>query len=179
MCADARLADGRPEVDLSALTGESVPVYRSAGLLDTDGPLVFSRDLVFSGTMVTGGAARAVVTATGMRTELGRIAALSQRVHRDESPLERQVKRVAWLIAAVGIGVAAAFLPVGLAAGLAIGAVASFAIGLLVAIVLEGLLPQDGPTTLPSPGRPALVRRPGPRDCGRDAKGDTPSWRFP
>jgi calcium-translocating P-type ATPase len=141
VCADARLADGGLEVDLSALTGESVPVYRSADLLDTDGPLVFSRELVFSGTMVTGGAARAVVTATGMRTELGRIAALSQRVHRDESPLERQVKRVAWLIAAVGIGVAAAFLPVGLAAGLAIGAAASFAIGLLVANVPEGLLP--------------------------------------
>lgn len=100
-------------------------------------------DVRLGSAVVTGGAARAVVTATGMRTELGRIAALSQRVHRDESPLERQVKRVAWLIAAVGIGVAAAFLPVGLAAGLAIGAVASFAIGLLVAIVPEGLLPQD------------------------------------
>jgi len=141
VCADARLADGGLEVDLSALTGESVPVYRSAELLDTDGPLVFSRDLVFSGTMVTGGAARSVVTATGMHTELGRIAALSQRVRREQSPLEQQVKRVAWLIAAVGIGVAAAFLPVGLAAGLTIAAAASFAIGLLVANVPEGLLP--------------------------------------
>ena len=141
VCADARLMDGELDVDLSALTGESVPVYRSAHLLDTEGPLVFSRELVFSGTMVTGGAARAVVTATGMHTELGRIAALSQRVRRDQSPLERQVKRVAWLIAAVGIGVAAAFLPVGLAAGLTIGAAASFAIGLLVANVPEGLLP--------------------------------------
>ncbi|GAA1987448.1 cation-transporting P-type ATPase [Catenulispora subtropica] len=141
VCADARLVDGGLEVDLSALTGESVPVYRSAELLDTSGPLVSSRDLVFSGTMITGGEARAVVTATGMRTELGRIAALSQRVRRDESPLERQVKRVAWLIAVVGVGVAAAFLPVGLAAGLSVGAAASFAIGLLVANVPEGLLP--------------------------------------
>ncbi|NUP53891.1 MAG: cation-transporting P-type ATPase [Catenulispora sp.] len=141
VCADARLMDGGLEVDLSALTGESVPVYRSADLPDTEGPLLASRELVFSGTMVTGGDARAVVTATGMRSELGRIAALSQRVRRDDSPLERQVKRVAWLIAAVGVGVAAAFLPVGLAAGLSIGAAASFAIGLLVANVPEGLLP--------------------------------------
>ncbi len=53
-----------------------------------------------------------------MSTQLGRIAALSQRVGRDESPLEHQVKRVAWLIALVALGAGIAFLPVGLAAGL-------------------------------------------------------------
>ncbi len=141
VCADARLCSGSLEVDLSALTGESVPVYRAADLLDTDGPLLYSRDLVFSGTVCTGGQAQAVVTATGMGTELGRVAALSQRVERDESPLEHQVKRVAWLIAAVGVGAAVAFMPLGLLAGLTVGAAASFAIGLLVANVPEGLLP--------------------------------------
>jgi calcium-translocating P-type ATPase len=141
VCADARLCAGSVEVDLSTLTGESVPVYRAADLLDTDGPLLYSRDLVFSGTVCTGGQARAVVTSTGMNTELGRVAALSQRVTREQSPLERQVKRVAWLIAAVGLGAAAAFLPLGVVAGLSVGAAASFAIGLLVANVPEGLLP--------------------------------------
>ncbi|MEY9842325.1 hypothetical protein ABH941_007611 [Streptacidiphilus sp. EB103A] len=63
-----------------------------------------------------------MVTATGMNTELGRVAALSQGDKRDESPLEHQVKRVAWLIAAVGLGVAAAFVPLGLVAGLSIAA---------------------------------------------------------
>ena len=58
-----------------------------------------------------------LVTATGMGTELGRIAALSQRVGRDESPLERQVKRVAWLIAMVAVGAGIAFLPIGLPPG--------------------------------------------------------------
>jgi P-type E1-E2 ATPase len=81
------------------------------------------------------------VTATGMDTQLGRIAALSQRVGRDQSPLERQVTRAARLIALVAIGAGAAFLPVGLAAGLTVAAAASFAIGLLVANVPEGLLP--------------------------------------
>src|SRR5690348_12058429 len=76
-----------------------------------------------------------------MRTELGRIAALSQRAGREESPLERQVKRVTWLIAAVALGAGTAFLPIGLAAGLSITAAVSFAIGLLVANVPEGLLP--------------------------------------
>jgi P-type E1-E2 ATPase len=88
-----------------------------------------------------GGEAQAMVTATGMSTQLGRIAALSQRVGRDESPLEHQVKRVAWLIALVAVGVGIAFLPVGLAAGLTLTAAASFTIGLLVANVPEGLLP--------------------------------------
>ena len=54
---------------------------------------------------------RALVFATGMRTELGRIAALSERVEPEESPLEHQVRRVAWLIAAVAVVLAAAFLP--------------------------------------------------------------------
>ena len=82
-----------------------------------------------------------MVTATGMRTELGRIAALSQRVGREESPLEHQVKRAAWLIAFVAVGAGLAFLPIGLAAGLSLAAAISFAIGLLVANVPEGLLP--------------------------------------
>ena len=104
-------------------------------------PLLQARDVVFSGTACTGGEAEALVTATGMRTELGRIAALSQRAGPDESPLERQVKRATRLIALVAVGAGLAFLPIGLAAGLSVAAAASFAIGLLVANVPEGLLP--------------------------------------
>jgi calcium-translocating P-type ATPase len=104
-------------------------------------PLLQAPDVVFSGTVCTGGEAQAVVTATGMGTELGRIAALSQRVGREESPLEHQVKRAAWLIALVAVGAGVAFLPAGLAAGLSLAAAAGFAIGLLVANVPEGLLP--------------------------------------
>ncbi|MEE1786690.1 cation-transporting P-type ATPase [Streptomyces sp. SP17BM10] len=139
--ADARLLSGGVEVDLSTLTGESVPVFRSADLTDASGPLLDARDLLFSGSACTGGQARAVVTATGMHTELGRIAALSQRTRREESPLEQQVKRVARLIAVIAVGVGLAFLPMGLAAGLSLSAAVAFAIGLLVANVPEGLLP--------------------------------------
>ena len=86
--ADARLLEGGVEVDLSTLTGESQPVFRSAEFVDTTGPLIDARDLVFSGASCVGGEARALVFATGMRTELGRIAALSQRVEEELSPLE-------------------------------------------------------------------------------------------
>ncbi len=141
VCADARLIAGTIEADMSTLTGESEPVTRSADEPAPHVPLLRAADVVFSGTACTGGAGQGVVTATGMHTELGRIAALSQRVGRDESPLEHQVKRVAWLIALVAVGAGAAFLPIGLAAGLSLAAAASFAIGLLVANVPEGLLP--------------------------------------
>jgi magnesium-transporting ATPase (P-type) len=141
VCADARLITGAVEVDLSTLTGESAPVSRTADTPDVAGPLLEAQDVVFSGTVCTGGEARGIVTATGMRTELGRIAALTQRVKREDSPLERQVKRVAWLIAAVAVGAGIAFLPLGLLAGLGWAAAISFAIGLLVANVPEGLLP--------------------------------------
>ena len=140
--ADGRLLLGSLEIDASALTGESLPVFRSAELTDIDTGLLGARDLVFSGTVCTGGEAEALVFATGMRTELGRIAALSQRVGKDDSPLEREVRRVAWLIAAVALAVGLAFLPLGtFVAGLAFSDAAVFAVGLLVANVPEGLLP--------------------------------------
>ncbi|HEY7177197.1 MAG TPA: cation-transporting P-type ATPase [Micromonosporaceae bacterium] len=140
--ADARVIDGILEVDMAALTGESMPVQRSVTPGDPSDSLLYQHDLIFSGTTCTSGEATAVVFATGMSTEIGRIAALSQRVTREDSPLEKQVKRAAWLIAAVAVGVGLAFLPIGtLAAHLPLPDAATFAIGLLVANVPEGLLP--------------------------------------
>ncbi|HEX2779020.1 MAG TPA: cation-transporting P-type ATPase [Gemmatimonadaceae bacterium] len=140
--ADARLLSGDLEVDVSTLTGESLPAFRSAGLQDTRLPLLQARDLVFSGTVCTEGDARALVFATGMRTELGRIAALSERVQREESPLEAQVRRVAWLIALIAVVMGIAFVPIAVfGAGLSVKDSVVFAVGLLVGNVPEGLLP--------------------------------------
>lgn len=142
ICADAKLASGAVEVDLSAVTGESVPVVRSAGAATDDGHrLVDAPDVLLSGTTCTSGEATAVVVATGMATELGRIAGLSGRTTQEPSPLEVQVRRVAWLIAAVAVGVGLAFLPLGVLSGLSLADAAVFAIGPLVANVPEGLLP--------------------------------------
>src|ERR1035438_9988595 len=79
IAADMRLISGAVEVALSTLTGESAPALRSADLMDLSVPKTAAPDLVFSGTNCTGGEAQGVVFATGMRTELGRIAALSGR----------------------------------------------------------------------------------------------------
>jgi calcium-translocating P-type ATPase len=141
ICADARLIDGELSVDMSALNGESVPAGRAADAEPVPGPLLEARELVFSGTACTAGLARAVVLHTGMHTEIGRIAALTQRGRTRPSPLERQVRRATWIIAAVAVAAGAAFLPIGVLAGLGWAAAISFAIGLIVANVPEGLLP--------------------------------------
>ncbi|HEY7633876.1 MAG TPA: cation-transporting P-type ATPase [Thermoleophilaceae bacterium] len=140
--ADARLLSGSLEVDMSALTGESVPVVRTTEEVASTAPLLEATDLVFSGTVCTSGEASALVFATGMGTELGRIAALSQRVEREESPLEQQVRRVAWLIALIAVLTGIAFVPIGVfGAGLSLADSVVFAVGLLVGNVPEGLLP--------------------------------------
>ncbi len=139
--ADARMIAGAVEVDMSALTGESVAVVRTPQG-PGDVPLLEATDLLFTGTTCTGGEATAVVFATGMTTELGRIAALSQRVEPEPSPLEIQVRRVARLIAVVAVATGLGFTALGTwFTGLSWEDTLNFAIGLLVANVPEGLLP--------------------------------------
>ncbi|WP_249021558.1 cation-transporting P-type ATPase [Conexibacter sp. S30A1] len=142
LSADARLTAGSLELDMAPLTGESEPVVRSASAVHRVASVLESEDLVFAGTLCTGGDAEAVIYATGMGTQLGRIAALSQRVKPEISPLQRQVNRVAWLIAAIAVAAGALFFVAGTTlAGLSLAAAVTFAIGLLVANVPEGLLP--------------------------------------
>jgi magnesium-transporting ATPase (P-type) len=93
LSADARLIEGSLEVDMAPLTGESQPVVRSSAALRRTPALLESEDVVFAGTLCTGGEAEAVVFATAMGTQLGRIAALSQRVKPEVSPLQRQVNK--------------------------------------------------------------------------------------
>jgi magnesium-transporting ATPase (P-type) len=142
LCADARLIEGSLELDMAALTGESQPVVRSAAAQQRAVSVLEADDLVFAGTLCTAGEAEAVIYATAMSTQIGRIAALSQRVKPEISPLQAQVNRVAWLIAAIAVVAGALFFAAGVSlAGLSLAAAVTFAIGLLVANVPEGLLP--------------------------------------
>jgi calcium-translocating P-type ATPase len=142
LSADARLIAGAVEVDMSPLTGESRPVTRSVDRSRPAAAPLEAEDLVFAGTLCTGGDAQAVVYGTGMHTQLGRIAALSQTVADESSPLQRQVNTAAELIALVAVGLGVTFFAVGyLIAGLSLTDAGVFATGLLVANVPEGLLP--------------------------------------
>lgn len=141
--ADARLISGAVEVDMSPLTGESLAVSREAGEdRAAVGSELDSSAAVFAGSLCTQGEAQAEITATGMATQLGRIAALTQRVTVEISPLQEQVNRAAWLIAAIAVGSGVVFFVAGVTiANLSIAFALTAAIGLLVGNVPEGLLP--------------------------------------
>ncbi len=123
-------------LDESILTGESEPVAKSA--LDAN---VDEHCNVRSGATVLKGSARILVTRTGRATALGEISALSQRVQRDLTPMQLElrhfVRRITWL--ALGIGFS--FFLVGFAIGNPFWTNLIFAIGIIVANVPEGLLP--------------------------------------
>jgi calcium-translocating P-type ATPase len=139
--ADARLlSSAELRVDMSTLTGESRPVPRSV----TDGGGGAGPDapgLVFAGTHVFAGSAEALITATGMQTELGRIAGLTESAPRLPSPLEKEMDRVTRVVAALSVVVGATFFVVAGALGMGLTERFLFAIGVIVANVPEGLLP--------------------------------------
>jgi P-type Ca2+ transporter type 2C len=142
--ADARLVEAHElRVDQSALTGESHPVRRAADALPPGarGPAERGNE-VFAGTMVTSGRGKAVVTATGMATEFGAIADLTQGLERELSPLQRELATLSRVVGAIAIGVGLLFF--GLAqvlTDLPLGRGLVFALGMIVAFVPEGLLP--------------------------------------
>jgi calcium-translocating P-type ATPase len=163
--ADATLLGGGVEVDMSPLTGESEPVSREAGQDARSGrdPLE-DPTRVFAGSLCTEGEAEALVTATAMHTQLGRIAALTERVTAEVSPLQEQVNRAARLIAVIAVASGALFFLAGVGlAGLSVGFALTAAIGLLVGNVPEGLLPTITLSLAGAvrrmAGRRALVKR--------------------
>lgn len=97
--ADARIVDSLGlETDESPLTGESTPVTKDDKTLPGDTPLADRSNMVFAGTTVTRGWGRAVVTATGMATELGRITGLVLEAKEPKTPLQVAMKQLAGLL---------------------------------------------------------------------------------
>jgi Ca2+-transporting ATPase len=113
--ADGRLLQAASlTVAESSLTGESEPVLKDGATLPASAPLGDRTNMVFSGTAVTRGRGRAVVTATGMATEMGRIAALLGRTREERTPLQREVDLVGRVlgiaVVAIAVVVVAAIL---------------------------------------------------------------------
>ena len=105
--ADARVLDATDLLaDEAALTGESLPVGKTPEPVSEDAPLPERSNLLYKGTSVVAGASRAVVVATGMDTELGRIGGLVGGIGEERTPLERRLdalgRRLVWLALAVG-----------------------------------------------------------------------------
>jgi Ca2+-transporting ATPase len=102
------------QADEAVLTGESLPIDKEAVTLDKDTPLAERINMLFKGTSVTRGTGEAVVVATGMETELGKISSLVEETEAEFTPLERRLNRLghkliwltgimAFIIAIVGI----------------------------------------------------------------------------
>jgi Ca2+-transporting ATPase len=142
--ADARLVeDNDLRVNQSTLTGESHPVHKSSdGVLRDDLTHSEMPNLVFAGTAVAAGTGRAVVCATGMETEFGKIAHLTQSMKEEVSPLQREMGRLTKKVSvlAVSIGVVFFLLAIFLADTAPVAAFI-FALGMIVAFIPEGLLP--------------------------------------
>jgi magnesium-transporting ATPase (P-type) len=142
--ADARVVEAQElRVNLSTLTGESEPARRTAAPSHRDDLTLAERpNLVFAGTSVSAGTGRAVVLATGMDTEFGKIARLTQTVGDQLSPLQREVDRLTRVVTLLAVGIGIVFFVLSVTV---IGRPPSvgfvFAVGMVVAFVPEGLLP--------------------------------------
>jgi Ca2+-transporting ATPase len=138
--ADARVVEAHElSVEMAALTGESQPVGRTDQPADPGTAPLDARNCVFMGTSVVRGTARAVVFATGIATELGRVYRLTADQPPEPSPLQRQVIDMARRVAAVAIAAGALLFALRLATGNAAVDSFVFALAVMVALVPEGL----------------------------------------
>lgn len=142
--ADARvLSSSDLQVNQSTLTGESNPVRKTHDPILREGQSRFEMaNLVFAGTSVASGTAKAVVTSTGMETEFGKIANLTQALKEEKSPLEKELDKLTKQISIIAIGLGVFFF---IAAVFFVkepfAPAFIFSLGMVVAFIPEGLLP--------------------------------------
>ncbi|MEW6240693.1 MAG: cation-translocating P-type ATPase [Chloroflexota bacterium] len=139
--ADARLVEAiNLQVEEAALTGESVAVEKHTAPLDNGGLALGDRkNMVYGGTAVTYGRGRAVVTATGIHTEFGKIAQLLQTVESGRTPLQENLDKVGHMLARAALVIVAIIVGLGLFRGQPFIEMIVFGIALAVAVVPEAL----------------------------------------
>ncbi len=139
--ADCRLIEAfGVRVNTANLTGESKPMARTAAA-ELEEQATLRRDILHAGTSLISGEAKAMVYATGMHTEFGNIARLTQTAREPLSPLQKEIARLSRLVALFATLLGVLFFLIGQMIGLSFWANLVFAIGIIVANVPEGLLP--------------------------------------
>ncbi len=141
MPADARLLEAANlQIEEAALTGESVPVEKhTEPLPTTDLPVGDRKNMVYAGTAATYGRGKALVVATGMQTEFGKIAQLLQTVETGKTPLQHNLDKVGTALARAAFVVVAIIVALGLVRGQPFVEMLIFGIALAVAVVPEAL----------------------------------------
>jgi len=138
--ADAELIEiHQLEVDESTLTGESLPVRKSIEPTTSDAPLGDQFNRLFKGTAVTAGTGRAIVTAVGQKTELGKISQLVGQAKPGKTPLEEKLNGLSKILIGVTLVLSALFVVLGLFRGDPTVLLIKTAIALAIAAIPEGM----------------------------------------
>ncbi|HYX05639.1 MAG TPA: HAD-IC family P-type ATPase, partial [Bacteroidales bacterium] len=138
--ADARVFEASElKIDESPLTGESVPVEKTTDTLEEDTPVADRLNMVFKGTSVTGGKGKALVSGTGMQTEIGNISEMVSNASDENIPLNKKLKNLTKSLIWVITVMAGLFFLVGWLAGKDLYLMLQTAIAWTIAAIPEGL----------------------------------------
>jgi len=138
--ADARIFDlSQLQVDESALTGESMPVEKQNKTVEPQTTLAERVNMLYKGTSVTNGNAKAIVTGTAMETELGKIASLVQTAAPAVTPLEKKLQQFSKKLLLITVGLVVIIFVTGLLYGDPVIEMLKTSIALAVAAIPEGL----------------------------------------
>ena len=138
--ADARLIEVHElKTQEGPLTGESLPVSKSDKVLGKKTVLAERKNMIYAGTVVSAGRAKAVIVETGMSSQIGKIATLIQEAHEQYTPLQKKLRELGKYLTVAVLVVAAVVFGVGLLTGEAASVMLLTAIALAVAAIPEGL----------------------------------------
>ena len=158
--ADARLIEAQNlEVIEATLTGESFPSKKSTAVLSQNTSLADRNNMVFMGTVVARGKAKAVVVATGIHTELGHVANLVKEVQSGQTPLQKQLSDFGKTMGLILVGVNILIFGIGILTGKPLFEMFMTSVAVVVSAVPEGLLPAM--TVVLAIGTQKLARRKG------------------
>ena len=139
--ADGRLAESSNlQIEEAALTGESEPVSKDAGVVfESERALAERRNMVYSGTIVTMGRGELIITATGMTTEIGKIASLIQAVEEGDTPLQERLDHLGKILAAAAGALVVLLFVMGLMRGDDLETLLLTSVSLAVAAIPEAM----------------------------------------
>jgi magnesium-transporting ATPase (P-type) len=141
--ADARVIEEYGlRTNNSTLTGEAIPARKTADASLVSGVSELDRpNLIFAGTSVASGTGRAVVFSTGMMTQFGRIAHLTQSIAEEETPFQKELNRLSKFTAWIALGIGVIVISVGyFSLEFPVKEVTLLALGIVVAVIPEGLV---------------------------------------
>ena len=139
--ADLRLLEtSRLQIAEASLTGESVPVYKNENKVLDENTLLGDRvNMAYSSTIVTYGSGKGIVVATGMNTEVGKIANMLENTDELDTPLKQKLNKIGKILSIVGIVISIIIFIIGLLYGKDLVSILMISISLAISVIPEGL----------------------------------------